>query len=197
MPKIDMQAYEAASDGGFKQLLPGAYVVSIMKVLDEFEEMDWDLGARVLRTAEKDRAVMLVFDIAEGEFAGEFSRDYYMDGDEPAENKCWMHQMRYSWDDEPNYRDFKRFNSVLQASNPGFDPMAAFTADKWDLYVGKRFGIVLNGTVSTNDDGYDRWTLRPSWRPYTVDDVHAGKTPEPRITDKREKREESSFDVPF
>ena len=182
MPKIDMQEYEAASSGSFKQLTPGSYVVSIMQVLDEFEEMDWDLHERVTRTAEKDKAVMFVFDIDEGEFAGEFSRDFYMEDGKPAANKTWMHQMRYSWD---NMADFKRFNMVLEESNPGFDPLAAVQADKWQLFVGKKFGLVLNGTVSTSDNGYDKWTLRPGWKPYSVEDVRNGSTPAPRIKDKR------------
>ena len=202
MPKIDMEAYESASSGSFKQLTPGAYVVAIMQVLDEFEEMDWDVRERVTRTAEKDQAVMFVFDIAEGEFCGEFSRDYYMEDGKPAPNKTWMHQFKYSWAPE-SMRDFKRFNEVLEDSNPGFNVLAALEADKWDMFVGKKFGIVLNGTVSTNDNGYDKWTLRPGWRVFTVDAVRDGKTPAPRITDKRTPvpedgdAESTPYDVPF
>lgn len=201
MPKIDMEAYESAG-GGFKQLLPGAYVATVMQVVTEFEEMDWDLRERVTRTADNDQAVMFVFDIAEGEFCGEFSRDYYMEDGKPAANKTWMHQFKYSWAPE-SMRDFKRFNQVLEDSNPGFNVMAAFQADRWDMYVGKKFGIVLNGTVSTNDNGYDKWTLRPGWRTYTVDEVRDGKTPAPRITDRRtpvpeaEEPESTPYDVPF
>ena len=71
------------------------------------------------------------------------------------------------------------------ASNPGFDALAAFEADKWPLFVGKLFGVVLNGTVRTNERGYDQWSLRTSTKPYTVDDIRNGNHAEPRITDKR------------
>lgn len=182
MPKIDMEAYNAASIGGFKQLMPGRYVVAIQAVRKEFEEMDWDIGARVTKTID-DKCVMFVFDIAEGEFCGEFSREFYMGADGKLDpSKDWMHEFKYRWD---NIDDFKKFNYILEESNPGFDVMAAFSADRWDMYIGKKFGIVLNGTVSTNDKGYDRWTLRPGKGIYTVDDVRDGKTPAPRITDKR------------
>lgn len=186
MPKIDMKEYNATDTaGGFKQLVPGAYVVAIQAVRTEFEEMDWDLGDRVKRSADKDRAVMFVFDIAEGDFLGEFSRDFYLGVDGKLdERKDWMHSVKYDWSD---MRSFKRFNQALEESNPGFDTMAAFQADRWDMYVGKKFGLVLNGTVSTNDRGYDSWRLRAGKGIYTVDDIHDGRTPEPRIQDKRVK----------
>ena len=200
MPKIDMEEYNAASVGGFKQLVPGRYVVIIQAVRKEFEEMDWDLGARVTKTVD-DKCVMFPFDIAEGPFCGEFSRDFYIGADGKLDTKKdWMHEVKYHWD---NIEDFKKFNQVLEASNPGFDVMAAFQADRWDMYVGKKFGLVLNGTVTTNDRGYDTWRLRPGRGIYTVDEVRDGETPEPRITDKRVKLPEptstylSDDDLPF
>lgn len=185
MPKIDMAEYNAtdASTGGFKQLVPGAYVVTIQAVRTQFEEMDWNIGERVLRDYDTDNCVLFVFDIAEGEFTGEFSREFYLGLDGKLDTrKDFLHSVKYDWSD---LRSFKKFNQVIEDSNPGFNVMAAFNADKWDMYVGKQFGLVLNGTVSTNDRGYDTWKLRVGRGIYTVDDVHDGKTPEPRITDKR------------
>lgn len=190
MPKIDMEEYNAADAGGFgfKQLVPGAYVCIIQAVRLQYEEMDWELHERVLRSVDTDKSVLQVFDIAEGEFCGEFSRDFYMGADGNLDTrKDFLHSVKYDWSD---ISAFKKFNQVLEDSNPGFSVMAAFQADKWSMYVGKKFGIVLNGTVTTNERGYDQWKLYPAKRKgrvmlFTVDEVRDGKTPEPRIIDKR------------
>ena len=160
MPKINRDEYNAAAlDGGtFKEFCPGAYVGKIMAVRTEFDEYDFERREVVTRTADSDSAVMFVYDIAEGEFAGEFSRDYYA-----SENKDFLHRVRYSWE---NLRDLKRFDIALKESNPGFNPEAAFDADNWDAYVGKLFGFVADGTHYTKDNGFDGWkniNVKPSY----------------------------------
>ena len=194
MPVIDSAAYaeaEATQGGGFQQVTPGAYVLKVVEVLTEWEEYDRDFGGMMrhhTRMDQKDMGgeerVKLVYDIAEGDLAGEYSREFYMDGDRPAANKCWMHWCDYQWS---HLGKLKNFNEVLAACNPGFDPMAALTADRWEMFRGRRFGAVLNGTVKTNDNGYDDWTCRCSAQIITVQDVHDGNYKEPRITDNRNK----------
>lgn len=199
MPKIDRNEYNSAQEsqgGGFKQLVPGAYVVRIQAVRTEWYD-NWN---KVDKRADQERMVWFVFDIAEGEFAGEFSRDFYMRDGRLDPNKDFMHQAAYGW---YNLGKLKLFDRVLRESNPGFDPEAAFDADRWELYVGKCFGVVLNGTVTTNDNGYDQWRLRAG-DIISVQDVRTGNHQEPKVTDKRTKVETAQpasggymDDVPF
>ena len=200
MPKIDHAEYEAATIGGdFKEFCPGAYVVRIQAVRTSWEEMDWGIRERVERTSDEEKAVLLIWDVAEGEFEGEFSRGFYLDGGEPDQRKDFMHQVLYTWDD---LGDLRQFNDALEKSNPGFDPMAAFEADRWDMYIGKQFGIVVDGTHYTKENGYDGWKTRAKhWKVYSVDDIRSGKHAEPYITDKRTNKDEAPADnyadVPF
>lgn len=174
---------------GFKQLEPGAYVVRVQAVRTEWTERDYQSGLDRDCSTRNDAAVMLVFDIADGEFAGEYSKEYFCNADgTPKPEQDWRHQFKLYWGDLNNQKDAERTRYMLDcfsASNPGFDALAAFEADKWPLFVGKLFGVVLNGTVRTNERGYDQWNLRTSTKPYTVDDIRNGNHAEPRITDKR------------
>jgi len=203
MPRIDEEAYKAAEEtqGGFSQMEPGAYMLRIKKVLAEWEERDFKTQMPAYRSAANGDGVMFVFDVDEGEHAGEFSRDFYMDGDDFAENKLWMHQVKYTWG---NLGRLKLMNRVLAACNPGFDPMAALNADQWSMFIGRRFGAVLDGTVKTNQNGYDSWTFKVGqW--ITEDELRAGDYNPPKITDKRESagaaepsaRPDSNDDIPF
>ena len=106
----------------------------------------------------------------------------------PKPEQDWRHQFKLYWGDLDNQKDAERTRYILDcisASNPGFDALAAFEADRWALFIGKKFGVVLNGTVRTNERGYDQWTLRTSAKPYSVDDIRTGNHTEPRKTDKR------------
>ena len=174
---------------GFKQMEPGAYVVRVQAVRTEWTERDYQSGLDRDCSTANDAAVMLVFDIADGEFAGEYSKEYFCNADgTPKQEQDWRHQFKLYWGDLNNQKDAERTRYMLDcftASNPGFDALAAFEADKWPLFVGKLFGVVLNGTVRTNERGYDQWSLRTSTKPYTVDDIRNGNHAEPRITDKR------------
>lgn len=174
---------------GFKQLEPGGYVVRVQAVRTEWTERDYQSGLDRDCSTRNDAAVMLVFDIADGEFAGEYSKEYFCNADgTPKQEQDWRHRFPLYWGDLNNTKDAERTKYMLDcftASNPGFDALAAFEADKWQLFVGKLFGVVLNGTVRTNERGYDQWNLRTSTKPYTVDDIRNGNHAEPRITDKR------------
>lgn len=196
MPKIDMNEYNNAKEsqgGGFAQPEPGVYKLRIMAVRTEWEEYDFQAGGKVGKTSDEDRSVQFVYDIDDGEFEGEYSRDFFMDGTEPAPNKDWMHQTKYGW---WNLGRLKLQNNVLATWNPGFDPMAAFQADRWDMFVGKKFAAVVNGTVSTNDNGFDNWRLRcGDW--ITPEQLASGDHKEPKVTDKRRKPTAQANDDPF
>lgn len=194
MPRIDRNAYETAEEkqgGGFAQPQPGAYVLQIQAVRTEWDENDFSTGLKVHKTADSDSSVLFIYDIAEGEFAGEYSRDFFMDGGKLDERKDWMHQTKYGWWDMGR---LKLFNNVLKAWNPGFDALAALEADQWSMFVGKKFGAVLNGTVTTNDRGYDNWKLRcGDW--ITPDEMKSGDHKEPKVTDRRKAQTAKSTDA--
>lgn len=145
MPKnFDMNAFNEATPstggGGFKKMPAGGYVVQIQAVRTEGE----DYG-RIVNYPEEKMYVKLIYDIAEGEFAGKFSDDYWTGTD-----KDWGHQIYLSW---KNMGAFKGSIQAIEESNPGFDAMAAFTADKWSLFVGKYVGIVIGEEEYIGNDG--------------------------------------------
>jgi len=202
MPMIDEAAYAAAeeSQGGYSQMEPGAYALRIKKVLTEWDERDFKTQMQVHRSAKNGDGVLFVYDVDEGDFAGEFSREFFMDGIDYAENKIWMHSVKYTWG---NLGRLKLMNRVLSACNPGFDPMAALKADQWQMFIERRFCAVLNGTVKTNDNGYDSWTFKVGqW--ITDDEMRSGQYDPPKVTDKRDKASTppqaaaaSNDDIPF
>lgn len=190
---------EAKFDTGFNQPTPGAYVLKIVAVRTNWEEYDFNTGMRNTCTTQNDAAVIFVYDIAEGEFEGEYSRDFYLSGGAYDQNKDFLHQYKFYWGDLNNPKDAAKAKYLLDClsapNNPGFDALAAFQADNWRLFIGQQFGAVLNGTVKTNDSGFDNWNLKPQRKIYTANEVRNGKTtnakgelvdlPKPKITDKR------------
>lgn len=180
---------ESKFDVGFSQPEPGAYVLRVVAVRTEWTERDYQTGIDRNCTTASESAVMLVYDIADGEHAGEYSREFYQDlSGNYNKRKDFMHQYKFRWGDLNNEKDAQKAKYTLDcftACNPGFDALAAFNADQWALFVGKLFGAVLNGTVKTNERGYDTWNLRPSAKIYTLEDIASGNHAEPRITDRR------------
>ena len=66
------------------------------------------------------------------------------------------------------------------------------------MFIGKRFGVVLDGEVSTSESGYDRWRFSVG-EVASVQAVRDGKVREPRITDNRVQvaTADAYDDVPF
>lgn len=192
MPNIDWNAYDnaAESTGNSRaQLLPGAYVAQVQAIRTEGETRygTW--------TADEKQYVLVVYDIAEGDCAGEYSRDWFMKDGRLDPSKDWMHCFYLSW---KNYGYFKMLLHRFSESNPGFDAEAAARADKWEMFVGKKIGVLLDGEVSTNDNGYDRWRFSAS--ALRVQDVKTGNYRKPKITDNRTKVEPVADvydDIPF
>ena len=191
MPNIDWNAYDAAKESTATrpQLLPGAYIAQVQAIRTEGETRygSW--------TADEKQYVLVVYDIAEGECAGEYSRDWYMKDGRLDPDKDYLHRFFLSW---KNYGFFKMLLRLFSESNPGFDAEAAARADKWEMFIGKRIGLLLDGEVSTSDNGYDRWKFTPSV--ISVDDVKSGNHRAPKITDNRVKAEtpaDTYDDIPF
>ena len=190
---------EAKFDTEFKQPTPGAYVLRIAAVRTAWEEYNFNTGLRDTCSTANDAAVIFVYDIVEGEFADEYSRDFYMGDDGMLDpRKDFLHQYKFYWGDLNDPKDAAKAKYLLDcltASNQGFEAKPAFEADAWQLFINQQFGAVLNGTVKTNDQGYDNWNLKPQRKIYTVQEIMSGKTlnakgemvdlPEPKINDKR------------
>ena len=190
MPKLNLDAVEAAdvtSDPkGFVPLPAGGYVVKIVDV----EPQD-----------ESDR-VWFVFDIAAGEHAG-----YYADAFGIQHPQ--VHRVMLSWKTSRALGMLKGRLKVIDACNPGFDAVAAFEADKWELFEGRVFGLVMGYEEYTSNSGEQR--ERPDWfhaRWKTVEDIDAENyiVPELRTQDggprmpKQPERAASSTvydDIPF
>ena len=200
MPKLDHAAYEAAAEGNgggsIAQMTPGAYVCRIQAVRTEGSTRSgrW--------TSDEKEYVLFVYDIAEGPHAGRYSDDYFCDaGGRVDPDKDYMHCVYMSFKVKA-YGMLKRRLRAITASNPGFDAEAAFEADRWEMFVGKQFGAVLDGEVDTNDRGYDRWRLSVG-EVVSVQDVRDGNCREPKVTDNRAKVEAAPAsggaydDVPF
>ncbi len=162
MPKINMDEYnEAKAIGENDRLTPGAYIARIIAVrtngIDKF-------GHFVDYVNEK-QYVKLVFDIAEGEFAGKFSDDFWY-----GEDKDYAHCTYLSW---KNLGALKGNMEAIAASNPGFDPMAAFNADAWHMFVGRYMGLVIGDEEYESDDGEIKTRLRlPNVK--SVQDIREG-----------------------
>lgn len=170
MPKIDMNEYNAAqvSDDSFERMPAGGYVCKIQAV----RTSGVDGYNRLVDYVKDKQYVVLIYDIAEGDFAGKYSDDYWKD---PARD--YGHRFYLSW---KNLGMLKGAITCLEESNPGFDAMAAFEADKWDLFVGKNIGFVIGEEEYRANDGSVkvRYTLP---RAKSVQDIRDGKFRVPEL----------------
>lgn len=183
MPYIDMTEYSKAEakqgGGGIEQMTPGVYELMIQAVRTQWTKKDGTVTDGIAK-----KTVMLVWDVASGDFALKYSDPYFLDWEnKPDPDKDFMHREFMSWS---NLDYLKGKFEVLKACNPGFDPLAAFQADQWDMFVGKTFWAVVDGTVTLNDKGYDRWALEVGeW--LTPEQVRTGDHRDPKETDNRRK----------
>ena len=171
MPRIDFSLYDQAeaieAGSGSRKLPAGGYVATITAVRTEWENYSGDLCL-----AEEKEYVKLIFDIAEGEYKGIF------EGDEEHTNRDWKHWACLSWKNVNNNKDrMGMLKGVLTAftnSNAGFDATAAFSADKWDLFVGKQVGLVIGEEEYENREGeIVTKTSLPNFR--SVQSIRLGK----------------------
>lgn len=183
MPYIDMTEYSKAEakqgGGGIEQMTPGVYELMIQAVRTQWTKKDGTVTDGIAK-----KTVMLVWDVASGDFALKYSDPYFLDWEnKPDPDKDFMHREFMSWS---NLDYLKGKFEVLKACNPGFDPLAAFQADQWDMFIGKTFWAVVDGTVTLNEKGYDRWALEVGeW--LTPEQVRTGDHRDPKETDNRRK----------
>lgn len=191
MPKIDMNEYEAATvsmGGEYQRMTAGGYVCRIQAVRTK----GTDYYGNEIDYATAKQYVKLIWDVAEGEFAGKFSDDYWA-----GEDKDYGHQLYLSW---KNLGALKGNITAIEESNPGFDAMAALNADKWELFVGKLVGIVLGEEEYLGNDG----TVKTRFgfpRLKSVQDIRDGKFKVPPLkklaANDAPAESEPSTDVPF
>ena len=165
MPKINMRDYEeaTASTGDYQRMGAGGYVAQIQAVRTDGPA---SYGKGRIDYVNSKEYVKLIYDIAEGDFAGRFSDDYWS-----GEDKDYGHQIFLSW---KNMGAFKGNIQALDESNPGFDALAAFQADRWELFIGKKVGIVLGEEEYRANDGTVKTKLGLP-RLKSVQDIRAGK----------------------
>lgn len=151
MPKLGdnfNNVQESTIGDGFKRMVPGVYMCRIQAVHTEWAT----LGGR--QKAEDRECVQVLVDVDEGEFAGEYSRDFYV-------GKDWAHALYMSW--KPTAQGILKHSfHALDEANPGFDSQAAFEADQWMQFIGRRVLVGWNGAERTNDRGYVNVNVRPS-----------------------------------
>ena len=138
-----MREYEqaTATTGEFAKMGAGGYVLAIQAV--RLSGTDFN-GKKIDYVTEK-QYVKFIYDVIEGEFAGRFSDDYWA-----GEDKDYGHRVYFSW---KNMGAFKNFIQCLDESNPGFDALAAFDADNWALFIGKKFGAVFGEEEYRKNNG--------------------------------------------
>ena len=116
-------------DGEIRKLPPGGYVCKIVNMFDVPER----------------EYVMIVYDIAQGEYAGFFAND------SRETSKQWSHAISMSYKETANGLLKGRLERIEQ-SNPGFNPFAAWDAGRFDMFAGRLFGAVM-GEEEYEKDG--------------------------------------------
>lgn len=120
MRSVTWESVNASHDnGGFTRLPAGPYVARIVGMQDNDER----------------EYVECIFDIAEGEHAGYYSDDW-------GKNHPYAHHLFLSYKDKA-LGMLKGRLEAIQASNPGFDPFAAWDAGRLDMFTNRLVGINL------------------------------------------------------
>ena len=194
MVKINREEYEKAtafSGDDFPRMPAGGYVARIQAVRVNGKDGNGNLVDYI----NDKQYVKLIYDIAEGEFAGRYSEDYWA-----SEERDYGHCIYLSW---KNMNALKGNIASLDESNPGFDAMAALEADKWELFIGKLVGIVLGEEeyVGNNGEVKTRFKL-PSLRSAQAIREGRFRVPELDKLPESERREaeqqpDNYDDVPF
>lgn len=130
MKSFNWSSITASNDGGgFERLEAGAYVARIVDFID--------MPAR--------EYAEVVFDIAEGPKAGFYSDDWGKD-------HPYAHHFFMSYK-ESALGMLKGRLEAIGASNPGFDPFAAWDAGQAAMFIGRLVGINLQEEEYERNDG--------------------------------------------
>lgn len=136
MKRIDWAGTPASKDGDFERLPAGPYVATVTDAIDNAQR----------------EYVEVVYDIAEGERKG-----YY--GDDWGRDHPYAHHFFLPYRTEGGQRMTKGRLEAIQASNAGFDPFAAWDADRLDMFRGRLVGINLQEEEFESSDGEVRTRL--------------------------------------
>lgn len=134
MPKaVSWGNVVASKDGeGGNRLPAGPYVCRITEMIDNLQK----------------EYVEVIYDIAEGEHANQYADDW-------GKSHPFAHHFFLSYKDKA-LGMLKGRLEAIQDSNPGFDPFAAWDANRLDMFTGRIVGLNLqdeeyeyNGEVKT------------------------------------------------
>ena len=117
MRSFNWNSIDASSDGDFTPLPAGGYVAKITDMVDNEDKEN----------------VEVIFDIAEGEHAGYYSDDW-------GKAHPYAHHFFMSYK-ETALGMLKGRLEAIAASNPGFDPFAAWDAGRTDMFTNRLVGI--------------------------------------------------------
>ena len=154
MPKLGEtfdKAAESSASNSSTTFDPGVYMCRVQAVRTEWEDAK---GTR-WTSAEKEY-VKLILDIDEGPQQGRFSDDYWA-----GEDKDWGHTLYMSWKETALGMLKHTFASINEANN-GFDAQAAFEADKWQMFIGRRIRVYWDAQEYEANNGEVRIRVRPS-----------------------------------
>ena len=152
MPKLDSSFNETqeSTGGDVRRLMPGIYMSRVQAVRTEWTDSRGDHW-----TSDEKQYVKLILDIDAGEFTGYFTDDYWQ-----GEQKDWGHTLYMSWSPRA-LGMLKHTFSAFDEANKGFDSRAAFEADKWELFIGKRVLVHWGGEEYESNTGAVRLRVRP------------------------------------
>ena len=151
MRHVNWGNVESKADGESKRLAAGPYVAKIVTMEDRPEK----------------EYVELVFDIAEGPDAGHYS-------DKWGTEHPFAHHVFLSYKDTA-LGALKGRLEAIQASNPGFDPFAAWDAGRLDMFYGRLLGVNLQEEEYMQRDGDVGMRFSPFSPVVPVQDVRDGK----------------------
>lgn len=153
MPKLDStfeEAQESTVGSGYEPMEPGAYMCRVQAVRTQGTD-----ARGATWTASGKQYVVLILDVDEGEHAGKFSDEYWA-----GEDKDYGHRLYMSW--KPSAMGMlKHTFAAFEDANAGFDARAAFEADRWELFVGRRLRVQWNAREYESNRGELRYSVRP------------------------------------
>lgn len=139
MPKLDTlwKDIEESAGGGFSDIEPGAYVLTITGCnADRFEEALKRAGGRLSDVSDGDKYFEITWDVAEGPRKGAYAKSQY-----PPSARIYFTKRSEGF--------LKHRLHMLADWNEGFQPTVAFDNDQWQQFVGKRFGAIVRRRLYT------------------------------------------------
>lgn len=150
MKSVNWGSIQARSDGEFERLPAGPYVAKIVDAKDN----------------ENREYIEVVFDIAEGPKAGYFSDNW-------GKNHPYAHHFFLSYKDSMLGMLKGRLKTIGE-SNQGFDPFAAWDAERLDMFVGRLVGVNIQEEEYEANDGSTK-TRQNVCQVVPAQDVRDGK----------------------